>query len=169
MPRPLLLIVLCAAALAGRAAAADQWVEVRSPHFSVVTDAGERRGREVALRFEQMRAVFGTLILRNKVNIPVPLQIIAFKNSGGLRRFVPLWKGKPVELAGFYQPGEDRNFIAVDLSSNEGFRVVFHEYAHMLLNANYPPTQLWFDEGFAEYYSTIEIRNKEVEIGRPPL
>lgn len=148
--------------------AADRWIEVRSPHFSVVTDAGQRRGREVALRFEQMRAVFGTLILRSKVNIPVPLQIVAFKSAGGLRRFVPLWKGKPVELAGFYQMGEDRNFIALDLSANQGLRTVFHEYAHLLLNGNYPRTQLWFDEGFAEYYSTIEVRNKEVEIGRPP-
>jgi Flp pilus assembly protein TadD len=168
MHRRLLLTVLCAAALLSRATAADQWVEVRSPHFSVVTDAGERRGREVALRFEQMRAVFGTLILRSKVNIPVPLQIVAFKNSGGLRGFVPLWKGKPVELAGFYQPGEDRNFIAVDLSANQGLRTVFHEYAHLLLDGNYPRTQPWFDEGFAEYYSTIEVRNKEVEIGGPP-
>jgi Flp pilus assembly protein TadD len=168
MPRRLLLTILCAAALLSHARAAEQWIEVRSPHFSVVTDAGERRGREVALRFEQMRAVFGTLILRSKVSLPVPLQIVAFKNSGGLRPYVPLWKGRPVELAGFYQPGEDRSFIAVDLSANEGFRIVFHEYAHLLLDGNYPRTQPWFDEGFAEYYSTIEIRNKEVEIGRPP-
>jgi len=26
-----------------------QWVEIRSPHFSVVTDAGEKRGREAPL------------------------------------------------------------------------------------------------------------------------
>jgi hypothetical protein len=26
------------------------WVEIRSPHFVVVTDGGEKRGREVALR-----------------------------------------------------------------------------------------------------------------------
>lgn len=168
MSRRLLLISACALAMAGPAGAADPWVEVRSPHFSVVTDAGERRGREVALRFEQMRSVFGTLILRNKVNIPVPLQIVAFKSGGGLRRFVPLWKGKPVELTGFYQPGEHRSFIALDLSNNEGFRTVFHEYAHLLLDGNYPRTQAWFNEGFAEYYSTIEIRNKQVEIGRAP-
>ena len=36
-------------------------MEIRSSHFSVVTDAGEKRGHEVALRFEQMRAVFGAL------------------------------------------------------------------------------------------------------------
>jgi hypothetical protein len=41
-----------------------QCMEIRSPHFSVVTDAGEKRGREVAMRFEQMRAVFGALMTR---------------------------------------------------------------------------------------------------------
>ena len=44
-----------------------QWVEVRSPNFSVVTDAGEKRGREVAMRFEQMRAVFGALMTKANV------------------------------------------------------------------------------------------------------
>src|SRR6185437_8076567 len=29
--------------------AADQWTEVKSPHFTVITDAGEKRGREVAV------------------------------------------------------------------------------------------------------------------------
>ncbi len=147
---------------------AQNWVEVRSPHFSVVTDAGERRGREVALRFEQMRSVFGTLILRKAVSIPVPVQVVAFRNTKGLRQFVPLWKGKPIEVAGLYLGSDDRNFILLDLSSEGRWETVFHEYAHMLLDANYPSTQLWFDEGFAQYYSTIRITNKEVQIGAPP-
>jgi hypothetical protein len=41
-----------------------QWVEVRSPNFSVITDAGEKKGRDVALHFEQMRSVFGKLVAR---------------------------------------------------------------------------------------------------------
>jgi hypothetical protein len=43
---------------------------VRSPNFSVVTDAGERQGREVAMRFEQMRAAFGTLMTKAKPFAP---------------------------------------------------------------------------------------------------
>ncbi len=34
-----------------------KWIDVHTTHFSVITDAGEKRGREVALRMEQMRAV----------------------------------------------------------------------------------------------------------------
>jgi hypothetical protein len=58
-----------------------QWVEIQSPHFSVITDAGDKRGREVAMRFEQMRTVFSTLLPKANVNTPIPLQIVAFRNT----------------------------------------------------------------------------------------
>jgi Tfp pilus assembly protein PilF len=148
--------------------AQDKWLEVRSPNFTVYTNGGDKRGRDVALRFEQMRKMFGTLILRDKVNINVPLAIIAFKDNKGLKSVAPLWKGKPIELAGLYLGGTDKHFIALDLSSEGTFQAVFHEYAHLLLNANFPKTDLWFDEGFAEYYSTIAIDSKEIKLGTAP-
>jgi len=155
-------------ALCGSALADNDWIEVRSPNFSVITDAGEKRGREVALRFEQMRYVFGTLIGKDKVSVPVPLQILAFRNTKGFRQFMPLWKGKPITAAGLYQGGEDRNFILLDLSTYDPYSVVFHEYAHLLLNGNFPPTQPWFDEGFAEYYRSIKISGNEMVLGGTP-
>jgi tetratricopeptide (TPR) repeat protein len=146
-----------------------QWVEVRSPHFNVVTDAGEKRGRETALKFEQMRAVFGALLTKAKVNLPVPLQIVAFRNTKEFRQFAPLWQGKPTQLAGLFQAGPDRSFILLDMSVEDPWTVVFHEYAHQLLNGNITAeTQLWFDEGFAEYFSTIEVDGKQVKLGKKP-
>src|SRR3954464_4113347 len=97
-------------------ASEPQWVEIRSPHFSVVTDAGEKRGREVALRFEQMRVVFGSLMARAKVSTPIPLQIVAFRNTKELMQFSPLFKGKASKFAGLFQSGTDRCFILLDLS-----------------------------------------------------
>jgi hypothetical protein len=94
----------------------QQWLEVRSPNFSVVTDAGEKRGREVAMRFEQMRAVFGKLLVKAHVNLPLPLQIVAFRNTKEIRQVAPLWHGKPTELAGLFQSGNDRSFIMLDMS-----------------------------------------------------
>src|SRR5262249_39797244 len=138
-------------------AAEARWVEVRSPHFSVVTDDGEKRGRDVALRFEQMRTAFGVVFERVNVNIAVPLQIIAFLSSKELRQYAPLYEGKPITLAGYFQGGEDRNFIALDLSAENNWGTVFHEYAHLLINGNLPPTPLWFDEGFAEYCSSLKM------------
>ena len=70
--RWLLPLVLTLSATPLTLAADSQWIEIKSPHFSVVTDAGEKRGRETAMRFEQMRAVFGTLLTKANVNIPDP-------------------------------------------------------------------------------------------------
>lgn len=146
-----------------------QWIEVHSPHFSVATDGGEKRGRETAMRFEQMRAVFGTLMAKAKVNLPVPLEIVAFRNTKELRQFAPLWKGKPTEVSGLFQSGADRSFIMLDLSVENPWSVVFHEYAHQLMAGNLA-TEMdpWFEEGFAEYFSSIEADNKQVRVGKIP-
>jgi hypothetical protein len=79
-----------------------KWIEVKSPQFSVVKDSGAKRGREVAIRFEQMRAVFGALLMNPNSNLPVPLQIVAFRNTKELRQFAPLWHGKPTEVTGYF-------------------------------------------------------------------
>jgi len=144
-------------------------VEVRSPNFSVVTDAGEKRGREVAMRFEQMRAVFGALMTRAKVNLPVPLQIVAFRNRKEMRQVAPLFNGKPTDVAGLSQENSDRSFIMLDMSVENPWTVVFHEYAHQFMNGNLPGEfDPWFQEGFAEYFSSIEVDNKEARVGKIP-
>jgi Tfp pilus assembly protein PilF len=146
-----------------------EWLEVRSPHFSVVTDAGEKRGREVAARFEQMRAVFGTLMTKAKVTLPTPLQIVAFRNTKEMRQFVPLWQGKPTEIAGLFMGNDDRSFILLDMSIADPWQIVCHEYAHDLLNGNVKAQmQPWFDEGFAEYFSTIKVTDKQADVGKVP-
>jgi tetratricopeptide (TPR) repeat protein len=146
-----------------------QWVEVRSPNFSVITDAGDKRGRDVALHFEQMRSVFGTLMTKANVNLSVPLQIVAFRNTKEMRQMAPIFNGKPTELAGFFQSGEDRSFILLDMSVDNPWAVVFHEYAHQLMNDNLSVrTDPWFEEGFAEYFSSIEVDNKEARVGKIP-
>ena len=162
-----ILVLLCAMpAVAG----VPEWVEVKSPHFSVITDAGEKRGREVALRFEQMRSVFGALMTNGaKVNLPVPLQIVAFRNTKELRQVAPLWKGKPTEMDGLFQGGEDRGFIMLDMSVENPWQVVFHEYGHQLMHGNVSDEiDPWFDEGFAEYFSSIEVDGKQARVGKIP-
>ena len=149
-----------------RAFAKDEpkWIEVHTAHFSVVTDAGEKRGREVALRMEQMRAVFGQLLLKDKLTMPVPITVIALKSDKQYGMVAP---AKQSMAAGFYVPGTDRVYIVLNLFEENPWRAVAHPLAHYLLNYNYPPTQGWFDEGLAEYFGSIDI-GKQVEIGGDP-
>src|SRR5208282_53547 len=149
---PGLLVLFSVFAISANAGDA-QWVEVVSDHFTVITDAGEKDGRHVIDRFEQMRTAFGLLFGRASINQPVPLEIVAFRNSREMQKYSPIFQGKVVELSGFFQQAEDKDFIVVDMSREESWETVFHEYAHVLLNSNFQPTAPWFDEGFAEFLS----------------
>ena len=141
-----------------------KWIEVHTAHFSVLTDAGDKRGREVALRMEQMRAVFGQVLLKDKLKMPVPITVIALKSDKQYGMIAP---GKQSTAGGFYVPGSDRIYIVLNLFEADPWRAVAHPLAHYFLNYNYPPAQGWFDEGLAEYFGSIQI-GKQVEIGGDP-
>jgi len=150
------------------AAEPSAWLEIHSAHFTVITDAGEKKGREVALRFEQMRSVFATLLGKERLNQSVPLTILAFKNDKTFYQVAPLRAGQPIDVPGFFLPGDDQDFIVLNLFEEESWRAVAHDFAAMLLSYNYPPAQGWFDEGLAEYFSSIRVDNKQVELGADP-
>src|SRR6202166_361500 len=160
-----LLAILAAPILAfSKAKDEPKWIEVHTAHFSVITDAGEKRGREVALRMEQMRAIFGQLVLKDKLKMPVPITVIALKSDKQYGLVAP---AKQSFASGFYVPGSDRIYIVLNLFTADPWRAVAHPLAHYLLNYNYPPAAGWFDEGLAEYFGSIQI-GRQVDIGGDP-
>jgi tetratricopeptide (TPR) repeat protein len=158
--------LLLSAILPRAASAKDEqkWLEIHTAHFSVLTDAGEKRGREVALRMEQMRAVFGQLLSKEKLNMSVPVTVIALKSDKQYGEIAP---DKLTFAKGFYVPGYDRVYIALNLFELEPWRSIAHPLGHYFLNYNYPPVQGWFDEGMAEYFGAVQL-DTEVNIGGDP-
>jgi tetratricopeptide (TPR) repeat protein len=150
------------------AAEPNPWLEIHSAHYTVITDAGDKKGAEVALRFEQMRAVFGSLLMKDRVSEPEPMTILAFKNDKSYYQTAPLRQGQPIGVPGFLLAGEDQNFIVLNLFEEESWRAVAHDFAAMLLRYNYPPVQGWFDEGLAEYFGSIRLDDRNYEIGGDP-
>ena len=142
-----------------------KWLLVSASHFAVLTDASREKGTEVAVRLEQMRSVCGQLLLRNKLSMPEPLDVIAFRNYSEYAQLAPQRDGKATSAQGFFLPGIDRNYIVLNLSDEESWLAVSHQFAHLYLNYNYPPTQPWFDEGFAEYFSSLHTDDRQGQIG----
>jgi len=141
---------------------------VSSAHFAVLTDAGEKKGREVALRLEQMRDSFAQLFVKTKLLQPEPLDVIALASDEEYIRVAPIRQGRPISAPGFFLAGDDRNFIVLDVAAEDSWRAVSREFAHLLLNFNYPPTQDWFDEGFAQYFSSLRLSDNQAQIGGDP-
>ncbi len=144
------------------------WLDIHSAHFRVVTDAGQNKGREVALRFEQMRSVFAGLLSRDRLNQSIPLTILAFGDDKLYYQLAPLHQGQPIDVPGFLLTGYDQDFIVLNLSEPEPWRAVAHDFALMFLRYNYPPAEGWFDEGLAQYFSSVQIENRQVQIGGEP-
>src|SRR5271165_5665243 len=94
--------------LAAPAAEPSPWLEIHSTHFTVITDAGEKKGKEVALRFEQMRAVFAILLMKDRLNEPLPLTILAFKNDKNYYQSAPLKQGQPSTFRASSSPAKIR-------------------------------------------------------------
>jgi tetratricopeptide (TPR) repeat protein len=147
-------------------AAEPRWIRLNSSHFSVVTNTNAERGKEVIARFEQMRSAFGQLLMRSRVNMPEPMEIIALAGQDDYSAVVPGPQG-PLLSDAFFIPGEDRYYFVVNLSRDQSWQAVSYDFARTLLNYNYPPVQPWFDEGFAQYFSSLRL-GKTVQIGGEP-
>jgi tetratricopeptide (TPR) repeat protein len=169
--RIFLLLTVFTALLAPARDQPENWLEVRSPHFIVLSDSSEKQARQVADQFERMRAVFQDRFPRASIDTGAPIVVLAIKDEKGFRALEPeayLGKGK-LGLAGLFLRAPDKNYVLMrlDAPGEHPYAVVYHEYTHLLNQkaANWLP--LWLNEGFAEFYQTTEIRDKEVLVGEP--
>jgi len=146
-------------------AAEPKWLQISSDHFLVITDGGQKKGHEVIARFEQMRTVFSQLLMRQKVRLSEPIEILATDSPTTYAQLVP---GANGQIPGFFLRSQDRVFIVLNTGVQDSWRAIEHPFAHYLLDYNYPPTAPWFDEGFAEYFSSLYFTSKKIELGSDP-
>jgi Tfp pilus assembly protein PilF len=148
----------------------DTWVEVRSPNFTVISNAGEKEARNIADQFEQFRELFHTTFPKLRVDLGKPLIIFAVKNEDSLKLLLPgYWEAKGhSHPAGVYAPGEDRHFVAVrtDAETENPYQIVYHEYTHAIMDLNFRGLPTWLGEGLAEFYANSAIHDKNVEVGK---
>jgi TonB family protein len=168
------LLLLVVEITPARAGDHSTWIELRSPHFIVVTNAGEGKARATAHQFEMIRAVFRKAFGKKGESAELPLTILAAKDESTLKAILPeYWVRRgAMHPAGVYLGGSDADYIAlrVDVSLNneadEPFEPVYHEYVHYLTRRMIARLPLWLVEGLAEFYGNTRIESKKVYVGR---
>ncbi len=149
----------------------EAWIEVRSPHFAVATNGSEKQARRVADQFEQIRAVFQKEFPNVRVDPGEPILILAAKNEATLKTLLPeFWEKKGhTHPAGLFISGAEKNYVAlrVDVSGENPYHVLYHEYTHLLVRLNYRQLPIWLNEGLAEFYGNTKIGEKELILGQP--
>lgn len=144
------------------------WFESRSMHFHIYSCGATQAVARVAARLEQFQDAY-TLLTGTPVASP-PIVVMAFPDHATLQPFLPLYQGKPANLAAFFLRGSDENLIVLSLAEEGGgaMETVFHEYTHLLLRHNQRFWPIWLNEGMAEVYSTFElVGTRAVRIGYP--
>jgi tetratricopeptide (TPR) repeat protein len=148
-----LLLAVCPAA------AAEQWLRLKSPNFELLTTAGEKRAREAILHFEQVRGMF------EKINgkptaVTTPVRIIAFNSD---KEFKP-YATKEFSAA-YYLGTRDRDYIVMRGVAPEFYQAATHEYTHLIVKHSGLPLPIWLNEGIAEVFSTMKPVGKQVRMG----
>lgn len=146
----------------------DEWISMSTPHFIVYSNENEKALRRIATKLEQFRESFLLTVQVRTVHTPVPTHIYVFKSQKTLESFLPYHDGEPVNFIGYFLPRVDGNYAAISIERGD-YSVIFHEYAHFLLNNNAHHMPLWIHEGIAEYFSTFDYDNGECKIGVPEM
>ncbi len=152
------------------ASGAEVWIEVQSPHFTVVSNASVKQARRVAKTLEQFQLVFHAAIPNLRTDPGSPLIVIAARDARSLTAFIPDDRREKdaAQPAGLFLPSPDRNYVLLraDASSDQDYHVIYHEYVHMIMRLNFPSLPLWLREGLAELFGYATITDGLSGLGR---
>ena len=173
MPREILLLAvfLVTTSFARARDKTENWIEVRSQHFTVASNSNEKQARRVADQFERMRSVFHVLLPKAQLDPAAPIMVLAVNGEKGFRSLEPevyLAKGQ-LKLGGLFLHTEEKNYILMrlDAEGEHPYSVVYHEYTHLLMSKSAEWLPLWLNEGLAEFYQNTDIHEKDVLLGQP--
>ena len=145
------------------------WLEITSPHFIVRSNADRDRATALITDLERFRVVMEQITSVDFTDDPTPpLLIYAFETTKQYHRDI-----RAFGSLGFYENRHEgaQAFLTLEpLDKRElrpdGREVLIHEYTHHLLHQVSPlKYPRWYDEGLAEYLSTIEFRGNLAIIG----
>ena len=162
--------------VASATAAPPPWLEVKSAHFTVVTDAGEKAGRRTAWQFEQIRAALVQVWPWAKIDSGLPFLVFAAREESTLKTLGPqYWEGKRFRPVSFGTTGQDREYIALRTDVREPddvgvnpYQSAYWSYVSAVFNRSFPRRlPAWYSRGIAEVMSNTIVRDKELHIGRP--
>jgi tetratricopeptide (TPR) repeat protein len=138
---------------------------VSSPRFKVVTDLSTEDAQRAALELEQGVAAIEQVAFEHSRAALQPTTVVVFSSDSDFHAFAPelvegrFFRGLPGELEA------DQFALLHGALSSESRLVCLHELTHDLFERNFGPAPPWLREGWAQYYSTIQVEPDRVRLG----
>ena len=144
----------------------DHWRRLESPHFELYSAASVDASRTLLRNLETLHALFlGQFHLAERR--PVESTVYYFSTDRALQPYKPDLYGKKRDLAAYYQNSPDRAVIALsdEYELKQTQAIIFHEYIHHLFRVTEQDPPLWYNEGMAELFSSIEVQRDSLILG----
>jgi thioredoxin-like negative regulator of GroEL len=156
-PLPAVLLLL---ALPAGAAKGPEWIEGRSNHFHIYSDAKQKQVEQLTRNLEDFRHLLHSMLPSLRLDPPIPTTVLLFKNANSLKPYLPLTpEGKPKKVNGYFLPGHERMYLMVDMGQDGARNTAFHEYVHLVMALNVKSIPVWLNEGLAEFYEQSEVED----------
>jgi hypothetical protein len=129
----------------------DRWLSIRSGPFEVLTNAGDRPGREALNQLEQIRYVIGTALGKPDLTTTWPMRILVLKS------------GQPSP------PTLSRDtYIGAWVANSPAPRELVLASIRILIESNARRMPAGIESGMAEFYSTAQVSGTKITLGQPP-
>jgi tetratricopeptide (TPR) repeat protein len=158
-----------------RAGAADQWLEMKSPHFTVLSNASERSTRNLVWQMEQMRSAMVALLPWAKPDLNKPLGIVVLKDENSMRALAPeYWEKRgAIKPASLWLSGPDQHYLVIrtDVESEEQgtinpYWASYFSYVGLVIDQSVDhDIPFWLRRGFTAVLSNTIVREDYVSIG----
>jgi tetratricopeptide (TPR) repeat protein len=156
-------------------ARAQTWREVKTEHFTMVSDAGEGRARRIIWQFEQMRRALQDGFPWMQVNVDRPVLVIAVKDENSMRAIAPqFWEQRGPRPGSVFIGGADRHYIMLrtDLEVEDQlmnpYNNAYRAYSSLVLTQGLGrDLPLWLTNGLTVMLSNTIVRQREIVFGRP--
>ncbi|MBZ5697036.1 MAG: tetratricopeptide repeat protein [Acidobacteriia bacterium] len=149
----------------------EPWVEIRTAHFIVASDGGEKTARRVADQFEKVRRVFQATMPGARLETGFPIRILAARDGNSFATLFPEFpvEKRRIQPAGLFVPGTETNYIALrtNVSGQVPYQDIYQDYARLILKLSYHSLPPWLDEGYANVFGSMTFTDKGTRLGRP--
>lgn len=149
----------------------EPWVEIRTAHFIVASDGGEKTARRFADEFESLLRVFQTTMPNCRISSGVPVRILVARDAKSFGRAFPEfpYDKNHEQPPGLFFSGPEKTYIGIraNVGGHFPYLEIFQNYGREILKRSYRNLPPWLEEGYSTVYGNVSFNDHGAHLERP--
>ena len=149
----------------------EPWVEIRTAHFIVASDGGEKTARRIADQFESLLRVFQATMPNCRVSTGIPVRILAARDGKSFARMAPEfpYDSRHEQPPGLFFSGPEKTYVGLraNASGHFPYEEIYGKLAQMVLKLSYRNLPPWLEEGYSTVYANLMFTDRGFRLAMP--